>query len=225
MLAIIPDQTLHRLNFPALYSETTKSFLIERYTILEHASLTSLLSPGEAPSRMGAVAFGSRAEDLGASSELKAMQKYYANVQTFDGPTALKAAFLSSMPAENVFLYSGHSQDASDPLKSAILLDGETGVSNSVTALDIAKQRMQPNSVVVLASCDSSVGNSRDGVGPQDRYRNRHSHVVAFHKAFAQDKLPVAEALRKAQLGFIAEGIHPYYWSGFVVTGNVSALR
>jgi CHAT domain-containing protein len=40
--------------------------------------------------------------------------------------------------------------------------------------------------------------------------------------------MPIAKALREAQLTFLKafpERSHPYYWSGFVVTGNLSALR
>jgi len=40
--------------------------------------------------------------------------------------------------------------------------------------------------------------------------------------------MPIAKALREAQLTFLEafpERSHPYYWSGFVVTGNLSALR
>jgi CHAT domain-containing protein len=245
-LAIIPDQALHRLNFPALYSAQKKSYLIERYTILGNPSLTSLLSgSAEAPARMKAIGFGAQTDDTNASQELKGLQKYYSDIQTFDGPTALKSAFLSAMPTAGVFHYAGHSQDASDPLRSAILLDGNREGPNSVTAVDITKIKMPPNSVVVLASCDSSVGNSRDGVGMRGltsaflisgagsvvgslwlvESKSTSRLVLSFHKHFTQNKLPVAEALRKAQLEFIAEGSHPYYWSGFVVTGNISALR
>jgi CHAT domain-containing protein len=52
--------------------------------------------------------------------------------------------------------------------------------------------------------------------------------MIRFHRAFATSQMPVAEALRKAQLAFLEssqERSHPYYWSGFVVTGNLSALR
>jgi CHAT domain-containing protein len=40
--------------------------------------------------------------------------------------------------------------------------------------------------------------------------------------------MPVAQSLRQAQLAALAsnsERSHPYYWSGFEVTGNFSALR
>src|SRR5256884_3457503 len=65
-----------------------------------------------------------------------------------------------------VFHYAGHSgTDAVDPLRSSILLDGNRSGPNSVTAVDVAQQRLANNAVVVLSSCDSSIGNSRDGVG------------------------------------------------------------
>jgi CHAT domain-containing protein len=107
---------------------------------------------------------------------------------------------------------------------------------------------MRPNSVVVLASCDSSVGNSQDGIGMRGltsaflisgagavvgslwpvETTSTSDLVIRFHEAFAMTKTPVAQALRQAQLSFLKtfpEKSHPYYWSGFVVTGNSSALR
>jgi CHAT domain-containing protein len=106
---------------------------------------------------------------------------------------------------------------------------------------------MQPNSVVILASCDSSVGSSRDGVGMRGltsaflisgagsvvgslwlvETNATAQLVIGFHRAFSTG-LPVAQSLRQSQLEFIASGSarsHPYYWSSFVVTGNLSALR
>jgi CHAT domain-containing protein len=104
---------------------------------------------------------------------------------------------------------------------------------------------MRQNSVVILASCDSSVGNSRDGIGMRGltsaflisgagsvvgslwlvESQSTSQLVIDFHRNFAEDKMPVAASLRNAQLALIKEGKHPYEWSGFVVTGNLSALR
>jgi CHAT domain-containing protein len=53
--------------------------------------------------------------------------------------------------------------------------------------------------------------------------------MIDFHRTLANTQVPVAQALRGAQLSFLHssshEQRHPYYWSGFVVTGNFSALR
>jgi CHAT domain-containing protein len=246
MLTIIPDQALHRLNFPALYSELRKSYLVERFTILESPSLTSLLSAASGrPSRSNPVAFGAQSDDTNTTQELEELRNQYANLQTFNGTAARKEDFLASLVNANIFHFAGHSQDASDPLRSSILLDGNVEGPNSVTASEITKHKMPANSVVVLASCDSSVGNSRDGIGIRGltsaflisgagsvvgslwlvEAKNTSKLVLAFHQAFAQNQVSVAEGLRSAQRKFIADGSHPYYWSGFVVTGNLSALR
>src|SRR5439155_874338 len=47
--------------------------------------------------------------------------------------------------------------------------------------------------------------------------------MIRFHRAFANSQMPIAKALQQAQLTFLEsfpERSHPYYWSGFVVTGN-----
>jgi CHAT domain-containing protein len=245
-LAIVPDLALHRLNFPALYSDQKKNFLIQQYTILESPNLTTLLSGGPLrPSRGNAYSFGARTDSVGATVELRALGQIYEGIHTFNGQSALKPAFLLSLGEASVFHYAGHSQDAADPLRSSVLLDGEREGPNSVTAFEISKRKMPANSVVVLASCDSSVGNSRDGIGMRGltsaflisgagsvvgslwlvESESTSRLVLDFHRDFAKNGTPVAVALRNAQLAFIAEGLHPYYWSGFVVTGNASALR
>jgi CHAT domain-containing protein len=148
-----------------------------------------------------------------------------------------------------VFHYAGHSAtDAVDPLRSSILLDGNRTGPNGVTAVDIAEQHLVKNAVVILSSCDSSVGNSRDGIGVRGltsafliagagsvvgslwpvEASSTADLMIRFHRAFASSHMPVAKALRQAQLTFLQsfpEKSHPYYWSGFVVTGNFSALK
>ena len=57
--------------------------------------------------------------------------------------------------------------------------------------------------------------------------RSTSELMIAFHQAFAGERIPVAQALRKAQLEFIDANpkLSSYYWAGFVVTGNFSAIR
>ena len=167
----------------------------------------------------------------------------------FGGREVDKATFLAAMTKAAVFHYAGHSAtDAVDPLRSSILLDGNRFGPNSVTAVDIAQQRLANNAVVILSSCDSSVGNSRDGVGVRGltsafliggagsvvgslwpvEASSTADLMIRFHRAFVNSQMPVAKALRNAQLTFLQsfpDRAHPYYWSGFVVTGNFTALR
>jgi len=246
-LAIIPDQDLHRLPFPSLRNAPARRYLIEDYAILESPNLTQLLFAQGTPSRTSAVAFASITDDVSASVELAALKTFYPADKTFIGNAVNKKEFLRAMTGAGIFHYSGHSVDASDPLRSSLLLDGDREGPNSITALDVSQQHMRPNSLVVLASCDSSVGNSRDGVGMRGLTSafliggagsvvgslwlvetiSTSRLVTDFHKGFAGG-ISAAQALRNSQIGFIKSGGrsgHPYYWSGFVVTGNVSALR
>ena len=249
-IAIIPDGVLHGLPFPALRRPRRPEYLIQNFTLIVSPTLTHLLAAGRGrPQRDGIVSFGSQSGDSAERRELTALKQFYPNARTVAGPQVEKTSFLAAMHAAPVFHYAGHSAtDAVDPLRSSILLDGNRNGPNSVTAVDISRQRLRNNAVVVLSSCDSSVGNSRDGVGMRGltsafliggagsvvgslwpvEASSTTDLMIRFHRAFAADQLPVAQALRQAQLDFLEahpERSHPYYWSGFVVTGNVSALR
>jgi len=249
-IAIIPDRVLHGLPFPALRRPGGPDYLIQNFTIIVSPTLTHLLAgTSSRPQRDAIVSFGSQSRDSGESRELTALKQFYPNARTVTGHGVDKTSFLAAMNTAPVFHYAGHSAtDAVDPLRSSILLDGNRNGPNSVTAVDISLQRLRNNAVVVLSSCDSSVGNSRDGVGMRGltsafliggagsvvgslwpvEASSTTDLMIRFHRAFATAQLPVAQALRHAQLEFIQahpERSHPYYWSGFVVTGNFSALR
>src|SRR5437667_3388973 len=213
-------------------------------------NLTQLrLTGGVEPRRDSISGFGSQ---NGVSSEVKelgALIGMYSQSHTFVGREVDKATFLDAISKASVFHYAGHSvTDAVDPLRSSILLDGNRSGPNSVTAVDIAQQRLANNAVVVLSSCDSSIGNSRDGIGVRGltsafliggagsvvgslwpvEASSTADLMIRFHRAFASSRMPVAKALRGAQLTFLQlfpDTSHPNYWSGFVVTGNFSALR
>jgi CHAT domain-containing protein len=200
-------------------------------------------------SRDAIVGFGSQ---NGSSSELKelhGLSAFYRTTKLYSGQQVNKPTFLSAMSKAEIFHYAGHSAtDAVDPLRSSILLDGNRSGPNSVTAVDISRQRLARNALVILSSCDSSVGNSRDGIGVRGltsafliggagavvgslwpvEATSTADLMIRFHRAFAREHMPVAQALREAQLAVLESSpqrAHPYYWSGFVVTGNFSALR
>jgi CHAT domain-containing protein len=250
IMAIIPDRALHGLPFAALRRPGSGEYLIQTFPMIVSPSLTYLLATNAVqPRRDGIIGFGSQNGDSSESKELAELAKIYPKSQMFGGREVDKASFLSAMRNAAVFHYAGHSAtDAVDPLRSSILLDGNRFGPNSVTAVDIAQQRLANNPVVVLSSCDSSVGNSRDGIGVRGltsafliggagsvvgslwpvEASSTADLMIRFHRAFANSQMPVANALREAQLTFLQsfpERSHPYYWSGFVVTGNLTALR
>jgi CHAT domain-containing protein len=249
-VVIIPDRALHGLPFEVLHRPGKSQYLIQEFPILISPNLTHLLLTKAArPRRDRIVAFGSKNGGSSEVKEIAALAGIYPRSESFAGQEVGKTMFLGAMSNAAVLHYAGHSAtDAVDPLRSSILLDGNRFGPNSVTAVDIAQQRLKNNAVVVLSSCDSSVGNSRDGVGMRGltsafliggagsvvgslwpvEAGSTAELMIRFHRAFANGQMPVAKALREAQLGFLRsfpERAHPYYWSGFVVTGNFSALR
>jgi CHAT domain-containing protein len=249
-LTIIPDRALHGLPFGALKQPGKTQYLFHEFAIVISPSLTHFLtSNGAQPARDTIVGFGSQNGSSSEFRELAALSKIYPSATTFTGQQVDKSSFLDGLKKAPVFHYAGHSAtDAVDPLRSSILLDGNRSGPNSVTAVDISQQRLPSNALVILSSCDSSVGNSRDGIGVRGltsafliggagavvgslwpvEASSTADLMIRFHRAYAKSGMPVAKALREAQLTFLKafpERSHPYYWSGFVVTGNFSALR
>jgi CHAT domain-containing protein len=252
VLVAIPDRALNGLSFPALRRPGKNQYLIEEFPIAFSPSLTYFLAanPNYSPQRRDViVAFGSQNGGASELKELNAVTGIYSSARLYSGPQVEKSTFLAEMNKATIFHYAGHSvTDAVDPLRSSILLDGNRSGPNSVTAVDISQQRLPGNAVVILSSCDSSVGNSRDGIGVrgltsafliggasavvgslwQVEEASTAELMIRFHRAFANSEIPVAKALREAQLSFIHSKPvppNPYYWSGFVVTGNFKALR
>jgi CHAT domain-containing protein len=249
-ITIVPDRALHGLPFGALKHPATNRYLIEDFAIVVTPSLTYFLGVnGTQPPRQAVVAFGSRNGGASEFKELAALTEIYPKASAFAGQQVDRSTFLGGLRKASIFHYAGHSAtDAADPLRSSILLDGDRLGPNSVTAIDISRQRLANNAVVILSSCDSSVGNSRDGIGMRGltsafliggagsvvgslwpvQGPSTAELMIRFHQAFAKTGMPVAEALREAEIGFLKafpEKSHPYYWSGFVVTGNMTALR
>jgi len=249
-VVIIPDRALHGLPFGALRRPGRTDYLIQDFPIVVSPSLTHFLNGDQnRPPRSSIMGFGSQNGSSSEFKELTALSEIYPMAETFTGEQVNKSSFMAGLQRAAVFHYAGHSAtDAADPLRSAILLDGNRSGPNSVTAIDISQQRLVHNAVVILSSCDSSVGNSRDGVGVRGltsafliggagsvvgslwpvEASSTADLMIRFHRAFAKGGMPVARALREAQLEFLKafpDRSNPYYWSGFVVTGNFSALR
>jgi tetratricopeptide (TPR) repeat protein len=166
-LTIIPDRALHGLPFGALKRPGKSQYLIQDFPIVVSPSLTYFLTGnGAAPPRNEIVGFGSQNGGSSEFKELSALANIYPKSATFVGQQVDKSSFLTGLKKAAVFHYAGHSAtDAVDPLRSSILLDGNRSGPNSVTAIDISEQHLINNAVVILSSCDSSVGNSRDGIG------------------------------------------------------------
>ena len=247
-ISIIPDRILNRLPFDALLLGDGR-YLLDAHVSVGTPSVTYFMSPlpdADEPGKV--VAIGSRVVDPSIRAELAEVAGIHDGTRIFDQFDVDKKVFLDGVNGAALFQYSGHSAaDGTNALMSSIQLDGRRDGPNTVTAMEIAKRELAPNAVVVLASCDSSVGNSTGGAGvrgltsafliagagtvvgslwPVETDSTREI-VVRFHRALKIGRSP-AQALREARISFLQdfpERSHPYYWAGFTVTGNRSALE
>jgi CHAT domain-containing protein len=248
VVVIVPDGILYRLPFPGLPSREGQ-YWIETTTIAETPSVTYLLSgEDQEPSRASHVAFGSRRYDALTNAELNTIRRTDAPLHLHSGPEVTKDSFLKALHDSSLVYYAGHSAfDMRNVLQSSILLDGDKPGPNSVSALDIMQQRISRNALILLSSCETSLGNATDGAGiggltsafllggagavvgslwPVESASTMQLMSGAFDSLIRQRKSP-AESLRAAQIALIQNPAtrHPYYWSGFAVTGNGSAIR
>ena len=247
-VSIVPDRILNRLPFDALVSPEGQ-YLVEEHALLETPSSAYFVSRVPSTAEISKlVAFGSREQNASIRAELDGVSRIHEGIQVFDQFDIDRDIFLARMDGASLVQYSGHSVlDGTNALMSSIQLDGNLNGPNAVTAMEIANRRLAPNAVVVLASCDSSVGNSTGDVGirgltsafliagagsvvgslwPVETDSTREI-VVRFHRSLKSGLSP-AEALREARISFLRDfpdRSHPYYWAGFTVTGNLSALE
>jgi len=247
VLVIIPDGILHRLPFSALRSAVDGRYWIEHMPIMQSPSIGYMLSVEKiSSSSRRYAAFGSRTYDVLIHDELMNLHRIYPEISIHTGSAVTKAAFLRAIRENNVLYYAGHSAfDVRAPLQSSIFLDGDKQGANTVYALDILEQRSVRNGIVVLSSCETSLGDSTDGPGirgltsaflvagagavvgsiwPVESASTGQLMSLTFEHLM-RSGMSISESLQRAQMQLMHSATsHPYYWSGFVVTGNLSAL-
>jgi CHAT domain-containing protein len=247
-VVIVPDGPLYRLPFSALRSRAGQ-YWIETAAIAQTPSVTYLLAGvGRRPPPASHIAFGSRRYDAWTNAELNAIRQTDAALRLQTGLDVNKDNFLKALRENSVLYYAGHSAfDIRNALQSSILLDGDRPGPNMVSALDIMQQHIRKNAVILLSSCESSVGNATDGAGiggltsafllggagavvgslwPVESASTMQLMSGAFDSLIRQGQSP-AESLRAAKIELLRNRAtrDPYYWSGFVLTGNWSAAK
>jgi len=248
IVVVIPDGNLYRLPFSAIAERKDGRYWIEMAPIIESPSVTYLLSGNNILSTGSAhIAFGSRRYDAFVNAELNSLEETEPAIHVEAGQAVTKEGFLKALRDNSLFYYAGHSAfDIRNALQSSILLDGDKVGPNAVSALDVMRQPIKKNALIILSSCETSVGNSTDGAGiggltsafllggagsvvgsiwPVESSSTMQLMSRLF-KSLVRDHRPVAESLQAAQIALMHNPSyqHPYYWSGFAVTGNWSAI-
>ena len=136
---------------------------------------------------------------------------------------------------ENPLLYSGLWLVNSSPNREIL---GEE--DNILTAYEVTHLQLDSTDLVVLAACETGVGEIHDGEGIFGLQRafsvagaktllmslwkvnDRATELlmISFYQNLLQDKLTKHQALKKAQQTVREKYPHPYFWGAFVLVGE-----
>jgi CHAT domain-containing protein len=140
--------------------------------------------------------------------------------------------------------------DVDDPLlRSGLALSGanvHVASENDgvITASELLSLDLHGTQLVVLSACETGVGELEAGEGVYGLRRSlvvagtatqvmslwkvddkaTEGLMVAFYERLLRGKLGRAASMREAQLAVRRDRPHPYYWAGFIVSGNPTPM-
>jgi CHAT domain-containing protein len=238
-LTIVPQGPLHYVPFAALAS--SGRLLVEDHDlrVLPSASVLTLLKPGKAVSRsliLGNPALGDASLDLAfAQEEAKAVSRILPDSTLLLREAATAEAVKASGSRFDLLHFAAHGLfDPDHPLDSAIFLSGKDG---RLRVADLYSLSLDTD-LVTLSACESAlstISKGDDMVGftrgllfagsrsilsslwKVDDEATRDLMVRFYTGLSGQGK---AAALCQAQLSVRAARPHPFYWAGWILTGN-----
>jgi len=248
-LVVVPHGVLHDLSFAALTSDG-RHFLGDDYLISYSPSVSALsyLHPNRNPEPLRALVLANdQSEGL---PRLSSADDEARNVAAILGTTPLLGeqatpAVLGERAANYDVLHmiSHFEVDRKNPMASRILL--ASAANSGESSLDLARiyGLSLPTNLVVLSGCQSQSGKRTrgDDISSLSRaflYAGSPSVIaslwsvdddatselmVAFY-THLKSGMGKAEALRAAQTDVRAKYPNPFYWAGFVLTGDPGPL-
>lgn len=174
--------------------------------------------------------------------ELKSIEKQIGRTVVYEGEKADKATFLQTLGKYKIHHLSMHSEmDMQDYQESSLLFSkGDRVFFHELYALNF------PSEMVVLSACNTGLGRYLNGEGVMSLARalnyagvkssltslwqipdKESSELMELFYGFLSDGKPKDEALMLAKSTFTKKypmKAHPYYWAGFILTGDISPL-
>jgi len=165
---------------------------------------------------------------------------------------ASKEAFVDNASKFSLLHLATHSEiNKNAPLKSIIYFSGNENQENTTSTLKIEElYNMKLNSdLITLSSCETGVGKDVKGKGVQSisnafNYAGVSSTVMSLWKVPDKETTQIMTsfyshlseglekdlALRNAKLAYLNSTTdpalrHPYYWAGFVISGDTSPIE
>jgi CHAT domain-containing protein/tetratricopeptide (TPR) repeat protein len=171
-LVFIPDSTLSGVAFAAL-SDDSGGYLIERHEVVvcPSAAVFQRLSkqvPAQTEQRLLIVANpernGSEVDLVLAEREAAVIARMYHRPTLLERENATVAAFTREAPLATVIHFAGHAVAGSGG--GALLLAKRHDEEGYVDAATIARMRLNRTAVVILAACDTAIGDVEGNEGP-----------------------------------------------------------
>ena len=237
-LSYLPFEILLRNSRPVSYGFSFRNLLLNRNKPSRIAGNLAGFVPVYSPTG------NQPAEELRYSvQELKNIREHIGKTTLFEGDAAGKTAFLQSLGKFKVHHLAMHSEmDEEDYEQSSLLFaHNERIYFHELYALNF------PSEMVVLSACNTGLGKYLNGEGIMSlsralTYAGVRSSVATlwqvpdkesaelmslFYEYLSKGK-PKDEALMLAKRAFMEKypmKTHPYYWAGFILTGDTAPLR
>jgi CHAT domain-containing protein len=235
-VVIIPAGPLNYLPFNAMHDGTR--YLIEDRTVVIAPSAGVWLQLVKRRRRAclePAVLFGFADDRIPlVNDEIASLRELLPDHTAFTGPNATFAAFVENAPSARLLHLACHGEFRPDnPMYSSLrLYDGK------VTVRDICSHRLSAE-LVTLSACETGLSKVISGeeiLGLARGFLSAGARnivlslwtvndtataklMVEFYLALQRGK-GIAASLRIAQLSFIENEEHPYFWAPFALIGN-----
>lgn len=242
-LIIIPDGALNYFPFEALLLDKRMPSVSYASSLLLYQEQKKIAPSFETP-YIGAFSASSSIKKLPrASAEVNAILKIFNGKGHLN---ASKKEFLQNVDDFNILHLAMHSNmHESNPEFSSLNFYGDS--NNQLFISELYNESLDAD-MAVLSACDTGSGFYEDGEGVISlsralNYAGVPSTVMSLWKvddeatakimAYFYEQLKLGktkdEALKKAKLEYLKHTDdhllrHPYYWSGFVISGNTDAL-
>jgi CHAT domain-containing protein len=177
-LAIVPDRAITAVPFVALPFPGSAEFVVDRMSIAIAPSASLAIECSRRARnamRETAIAIGASQFDRShftdlpllpaVSAEARIVASVYRRGEVLIGDDATPRNIVKALPGANVIHFAGHSVAPPFDGLAATLVVASDGVSERLTARDIARLRLANASLVMLSSCRSAqAGTTGDGV-------------------------------------------------------------
>lgn len=229
---VAPHDLLHYVSFASFFDGD--QFFVENHPVAVIPSASLLVAVGSWDHSLDTALLVRGSKLTFAGLEIERIKEFFENKKVLSGGTTVD--HIRKYLPRNVVHFACHGNIRQDnPLFSYV----ELSRLSRLRAADVLTMDFT-GSLVVLSACNTGVNKILAGDEPMGFLRtflyagakgivsslylvddeSTSNLFIEFYKNLRKGKSPV-ESLQNAQIFFIERGIHPFYWSSFVVVGGL----